>query len=170
MPGLELIRLDEELFVPQGRIVGSLFQRQRLEILTVSLLAGRMSWNRAVNRDYLRTPIELTEILEEALEDLERRIELVMEIIEQEGDQNVQGVCGHVCGMTAQERRIESQPAFKQEDGLLQQIVLANKLRKLLDEVQGEKAAQLADTYVNWGLSNFEFDHQWIRLIHKIDI
>ena len=75
---------------------------------------------------------------EEALEDLKGRIELIMEIVQQESDQNVQGVCGHVCGMTAQERRIKSQPAFKQKDGLLQQIVLANKLRELLDEVQGE--------------------------------
>ena len=71
-----------------------------------------MGWNRAVNRDNLRTPIELTEILEEALEDLEGRIELIMEIVQQESDQNVQGVCGHVCGMTAQERCIKSQPAF----------------------------------------------------------
>ena len=72
--------------------------------------------------------------------------------------------------MTAQERRIKSQPAFKQEDGLLQQIVFANKLRKLLDEVQREEAAQLANTYVDGSLRNFEFDHQRIRLIHKIDI
>ena len=127
--------------MPQSRIIGPLFQRQRLEILTVSFLTGRVGWNRAVNRDNLRTPIELTEILEEALEDLEGRIELIMEIIQQESDQNVQGVCGHVRGMTAQERRIKSQPAFKQKDGLLQQIVLANKLCKLLDEVQGEEAA-----------------------------
>ena len=156
--------------MPQSRIIGPLFQRQRLEILTVSFLTGRVGWNRAVNRDNLRTPIELTEILEEALEDLKGRIELIMEIVQQESDQNVQGVCGHVCGMTAQERRIKSQPAFKQKDGLLQQIVLANKLRELLDEVQGEEAAQLADTYVDGSLRNFEFDHQRIRLIHKIDI
>ena len=129
-----------------------------------------MGWDRAINRDNLRTPIELTEILEEALKDLKGRIELIMEIVQQESDQNVQSVCGHVGGMTAQKCRIKSQPAFKQKDGLLQQIVLADKLRKLLDEVQGEEAAQLTDTYVDGSLSNFEFDHQRIRLIDKIDI
>ena len=156
--------------MPQRWIIGPLLQRERLEILTVSFLTGRVGWNRAVNRDNLRAPIELAEILEEALEDLEGRIELIMEIVQQESDQNVQGVCGHVCGMTAEKRRIKSQPAFKQKDGLLQQIILADKLSKLLDEVQSEEAAQLADTYVDGSLRNFEFDHQRIRLIHKIDI
>ena len=47
-----------------------------------------MGWDRAVNRDNLRTPIELTEILEEALEDLAAEIQ-------QRGGEAVVTVCDH---------------------------------------------------------------------------
>ena len=101
LSGFQLVWLHQKFPLPQHWVILSLLQRQLLEILAISfLLAWDVGGYRTIDGEYLRTPVKLAEILKEALKDLKRRIELLMEIVQQENDQNVQGIRGHICRMT----------------------------------------------------------------------
>ena len=62
----------------------------------------------AIDGDNLSTPIKLAEIFKEPLEDLKRRIELIVKVIQEESDEDVESIRGHVRCMTAEKRCIES--------------------------------------------------------------
>ena len=93
-----------------------------------------------------------------------------MEVVEEEGDEYVERISGHVGGMRAQQGRVESEPALEQQDRLLEQVVLPNELCKVLDEVQCEEATQLSDADVHGRVGNFELQHEWIGLVYEVHI
>ena len=113
--------------------------------------------NRAVNSNDFVTPIKVAEIFEKFLEHLERSIELIMKVIQEKSHENVQSVGGHIGCVRSEQSSIESQPALKKQDGFLQQIVLADKFRNLLNEIESEKTTELTYTYIDGSARNFEF-------------
>ena len=92
-----------------------------------------------------------------------------MEIVQEKDNKDVESVCRHVGSVRAKEGSIKGQPAFEQQDGLLEEVSLANPLSKLLDEVKCEEATELPDRNVNWRASDFEFDHNRVRLVDEVD-
>lgn len=61
----------------------------------------------SINRQNLRVPVKFAEIFEELAENVEWCLELVVEIVEEEYYQDVEGVCCHVSGMRTEECSIK---------------------------------------------------------------
>ena len=149
----------------QYAVFGPLFKSLLLDVPLVVLDAC----DRSVNRESPRVPVEFAEVLEELAENVNGCLKLIVEVVEEEDDQNVEGVCRHVGSMRAEKGGVKRQPTLEHQDRLLEKVPLPDSLGELLYEVKSEESTELSDRDVNRCASDFEFDHKRIGLVDKVD-
>jgi len=73
-----------------------------LSLVDSDLLNGtlvRMTTDGSVDRNDFAAPVEVTEVIKESLKDVQGSFKIIVEIVEEECDQDVEGICSHVSSM-----------------------------------------------------------------------
>ena len=82
----------------------------------------------AIEGDNIWVPVKVAPKFKEFAENIQRRLQLIRKIIEDEKDQHIEGIGCHARSVWAKKTCLVSKPSFQEKNRLLQKAIFLNKL------------------------------------------
>lgn len=121
----------------------------RVKVPRDQLLVKSVLLDRPVDGENLVVPVEVAENFEEFEENVHRRLQLVVMLVENIKNKNLEGVRRHAAQVTSENPAFVSGPRLDDDDALLVELVLPHFLTDLFEKSEGEDPADLVERNVD---------------------